>query len=893
MIPPAMPTLRAAAARLRPVLTRSTGRRPLMLVLASAALLTCLPAVAAAAETQSLPAGAPLEPTGSTSWATPAGGVVTAGPGIPTGAGEASDAAASIGPGRPASPATTTASGGAPSGAAAGRQQQEQDEDADEVPTPERPEARLLLLSLPGLTWAEVEEHDLPNLEALFAESALADLAPRGVFARSAPGGAYLTISAGARATTELGIDGQQLGVDEQSAGSAAGEIFQRRTGTEPDGDFVSLAWPELVRANDDQPYDAELGALTDRLDAAGMGAAAIGNADGTDTIGPSYERQVGLAAIDGDGVVPAGALGADLLEDDPGAPFGKRLDPDAVVARFEEAWAGPAGRPGGLVVVEASDLARTMRYRDRVDAERYDELRAEALAATDALVGRILASVDPAQDAVLAVAPYNLPRDRDLTVAALRAPGLPAGYLKSASTQRSAFLTLVDVGPTVLDRLGVERPAAMEGRPAEPAPSGASLDDRVDRLVSLNAGSRFRERLLFPTTLLVVVGLALVCAAAVVVLVRDGTPRARRWVSVAALADLAVLPLSYLARGFPLDDLGAGFYWAFVLVGAGVIGLGATLVAERLGRPRVALALVLGLVLGVLVVDVVTGSHLSLNAPFGYSPTGNSRLYGVSNYSFGQIAAAACLLAGLLAATRPARRGHVSALALLVVVLLVIGLPLWGADVGGILAFTPTILLFGALIWGRRVSLRSVVVAGVVTVVAVTAIGFLDLARPAEERGHLGRLFERIGDEGLQPLTSIVERKLVANLQVTTSSFWVAAVPIAVAFLVFLVRYPTRPLTELRWRVPTLRAGLLAACVAAVLGSLVNDSGAIVGGVTVMVVAASLVCLVLEADQPTSLDPARTNGSAASTDAPVPSPAEHTQDAQDTGVDDPTPTTN
>jgi hypothetical protein len=254
---------------------------------------------------------------------------------------------------------------------------------------------------------------------------------------------------------------------------------------------------------------------------------------------------------------------------------------------------------------------------------------------------------------------------------------------------------------------------------------------------------------------------------------------------------------------------------------------------------------------LGVLVVDVVTGSRLSLNAAFGYSPTGNSRLYGVSNYSFGQIAGAACLLAGLVAATRPVRRGHTAAIALLVAVLLVIGLPLWGADVGGILAFTPTILLFAALIWGRKVSLRSVILAGIVTIGAVTAIGFVDLARPAEERGHLGRLFERIGDEGLEPLTSVVERKLLANLQVTTSSFWVAAIPIAVAFWVFLVRYPTRPLTELKWRVPTLRAGLLAACVAAVLGSLVNDSGAIVGGVTVMVVAASLVCLVLEADAP------------------------------------------
>ena len=81
------------------------------------------------------------------------------------------------------------------------------------------------------------------------------------------------------------------------------------------------------------------------------------------------------------------------------------------------------------------------------------------------------------------------------------------------------------------------------------------------------------------------------------------------------------------------------------------------------------------------------------------------------------------------------------------------------------------------------------------VTAAAVTAFGLLDLARPAGERAHLGRLFERIGNEGLEPLLSIMERKLLANLGVTTSSFWVAAIPIAVAFLVFLARYPTRPM--------------------------------------------------------------------------------------------------
>jgi hypothetical protein len=178
-----------------------------------------------------------------------------------------------------------------------------------------------------------------------------------------------------------------------------------------------------------------------------------------------------------------------------------------------------------------------------------------------------------------------------------------------------------------------------------------------------------------------------------------------------------------------------------------------------------------------------------------------------------------------------------------------VVGVPIWGSDVGGIIAFTPTVLLFASLVYDHRVKLRHLVIGGVVTAGAVTAFGLLDLARPAEQRSHLGRLFERVGDEGLRPLLDIMERKALANLRVTTTSFWVAAIPIAVAFIVFLARYPGRPLDRLRARIPTLRAGLLACALAAVLGSGANDSGAIVGGVTLMVVAAALAHLTMEAD--------------------------------------------
>lgn len=710
---------------------------------------------------------------------------------------------------------------------------------------------RLLIVSLPGLTWAEVASHRLPAIEALLDGAALANLAPRGVSPRSGPGDAYLTISAGARATTERAVDGQVLGLEEQSSGSQAGEIFTRRSGITPSGPFVSLSWPSLVRRNDAEPYDAELGLLGDTLADAGVRTSVIGNADGTDSIGPSYERQVGLALASGDGVVDAGALTKDLLADDASRPFGKRLDLPVVREQFADAWHRGASGAGRVVLVEASDLARTMRYRPLVSTTRYAGIRAEALAEADDLVAALLEEVDPERDAVLLIAPYNLVGNRDLTAIALRTPRSEPGYLKSASTQRSGYLTLVDVAPTILDRFGLVRPVTMEGRPAEIVRSSAGGAERVAHLADLNEASRFRERLLTPTTLVVVLLLALVAAGMAVVLVGGRSTRWRSVLGVLALVDLALLPVSYLARAFPLEDLGVGFYWSVLAGGSVAIALLATWIGRRASAGHVALALVLALVAGVLAVDVITGSRLSLNAAFGYSPTGNSRLYGISNYSFGQVASAVCLLAAIVVGAAPAPRRGQLAIGLLAVTLVVIGFPTWGADVGGVLAFTPALLVFAALIFERRIKLRLVLAGGLATAMALIGFGMLDLARPPSQRAHLGRLFERIGDEGVGPLLSIIQRKLLANMAVSTSSFWVAALPIGAALWILIARHASRPLDRLGHRLPALRSGLAAALVAAVLGSLLNDSGAIVGGVAVLVLTASVAHLLMVHEDP------------------------------------------
>src|SRR3546814_5247311 len=73
--------------------------------------------------------------------------------------------------------------------------------------------------------------------------------------------------------------------LDDLISGSAAGEIFRRRTGLVPDGNHVALGWPALQRSNARQPYDAVLGLLAETLEEHDVSMTAIGNADGTDSV--------------------------------------------------------------------------------------------------------------------------------------------------------------------------------------------------------------------------------------------------------------------------------------------------------------------------------------------------------------------------------------------------------------------------------------------------------------------------------------------------------------------------------------------------------------------------------------------------------------------------------
>ena len=421
--------------------------------------------------------------------------------------------------------------------------------------------------------WSDLDgRDDVPNITRLLDQSAVADLSVRAPSIRPDLAGGYATLSAGDKAVASgTADDGAGFEVDEHVGAGTARQAFARRTGTEAARGLVHLGLPQIVEANASTDFEAEVGALGDTLEDAGYSRAVIANGDGVELPAPAPEsddasdeasrrfRRAAVAALMGaDGTVPEGRVSKALLEDDADAAFGVRLDNDIVADAFAEVW-----KSKSVVLVEASDLVRADAYTDLVASDQRSRVLTHALRASDALVGRLLDSVDPARDAVVVVGPAASSAGGVLTIAAVRAPGFEPGLLRSGTTQRTGYVQLMDMGPTVLDLLDVERPDSMRGRAVEVGDEGGSAADRRDFLVDGNDASTFRVRIVNAVPNVYVALVSLLAVAAVVALWRPRYRRLRIALPWCALVLLAYLPTVYLARLFPFQDVGVAAYWA------------------------------------------------------------------------------------------------------------------------------------------------------------------------------------------------------------------------------------------------------------------------------------------------------------------------------------------
>jgi hypothetical protein len=385
-------------------------------------------------------------------------------------------------------------------------------------------------------------------------------------------------------------------------------------------------------------------------------------------------------------------------------------------------------------------------------------------------------------------------------------------GNLTSDSTRTDGYVLSTDVAATILDHFGIEVPSEMSGQPIR---SDGSVD--VAAIESLDSRMAVISSRRGP-----VIGLSIViwlAAMALVAIVSKGR-LARPAVRVTSLA-IVYLPL-VLLLGAALEPAEMTERLLVLLLAPLLAGLTALLL-----RGYRALAVASALTVVAYAIDAIAGSPLTSLSLLGPNPGLGVRFYGIGNELEALLAVlvVAGTGAGLVgfaprAAPRPAAVAFV-AVGLLAALVFAAGR--FGADVGAAIVFPVGAIVAAMVVAGRgRRSLLLAVVAAPLSVFALLAL--IDLLSGAN--AHLTRSVLDAG--GFGDLADVAQRRLQLSARSFGRPVLLAFLPmvIAIAALAYLRR---DRLGAWLASVPAMRAGLVGGLAATAIGTLANDSGALV----------------------------------------------------------------
>jgi hypothetical protein len=590
-----------------------------------------------------------------------------------------------------------------------------------------------------------------------------------------------------------------------------------------------------------------------------------IGNADVSPFIDNSVQvvrRPAASAVMTSNGSVDTGEIGTGLLEQDADFAFGRRADPTAFMQAFDRALA-----KADVIVADPGDL-------DRADESLGEFLhgpalaaRDRALAATDALLGKVASRLGP--DTLLIVTGVRPPKGSwQLSPVVISGPGVPHGYVNSPGTHREGVATLFDLAPTILHALQVDYGDDFPGNPVK---YQATTPD-IGHLETLNRDASYRTDIFDPTTTaFIVVQLIAYLLIAVLLWFRMTTRWARqlRWI---ALAILAFPAATFLYRAIPnVARLGTAGLVLLVVIDVLLVAI-----AQRIGgkRPLAAPAWLMGLTLLILVVDVATGNHLHLSSILGLSLSSAGRYYGFGNSSLALLAACSIMLGMIIIEECHSKREMAIIVSgFLAFIAFVDGAPMLGNDIGGIVTLVPVFTVVIARLLGWRLTWKTVLVGMAVGIGALGLAAGADLLRSHDSQTHFGKLLDSTGKDGWKPLTDTIQRKLGAVFRLAQNSIWTKLIPVGAAFLAFTLGW------RQRWKVvlaglPALQLGIIASLAAGLLGSILNDSGPIVLAIVLSIVCPIVAIMVLQSereDAPYLMEPTASPSPSAPTAEPAP----------------------
>jgi hypothetical protein len=739
------------------------------------------------------------------------------------------------------------------------------------------PSGRVVVIGIDGLQWSDVTQDGMPTLYSLVGTSDTASLVTRGPVDSTCPADGWLTLNTGSRTT--------------------GGTVTRYPTGTSPDTALITTprayCAPLPTAPANTGPYDIPDFAAYTNPNAA-----------------------FGYVPVFGSLQAPINAAGGCVAASGAGALLGA-ADRTGHIADY-------LGAPGALTADELARCALTLvdlggttnvPQADAPVRPTPQMVRAYSYTVLDAEVGTLLAKL-PAGTAVVIAGLDDSTFSAHLhavLVTGKSANGTAfegAHWLYASSTRHPGLVQTLDLTPSLLRWVGLT-PAQISA--AHPNPFTGSLIGTAGNVPAGDTGGVIvtqarldvanatfgRTNGLFITWMAHAITILVWTAGLVFAAVHwlperlsPGRYTARwpflaRWrgaltwaVGVWAAALSAIAPASFLADLAPWSGAGSpGLVLFLVIAAIALVLTAATLAISRIGPLRdrpMAPAGLLGLfTLAVIGVDVITGSNLQAQTPFGLSYTIAGRFYGIGNGAVGVYCAAAMVgatwvasllmphrgrrviaphvwprtlreaasgwlhravpgrlgLSGLPEASRNERRRALTAVGVIALfAIAACGYPSWGSKFGGTIAMVPGFVLLVFLIAGLRITWRKLVLVAISGVVVVSGFAAVNYLQPAGQRSHFGN-FVASWSDGTWTVT--IHRKIQTNLASVNNDWFSHYVAWTLLWALLAVVTPrliaSRTLTVVYAREPFIRCALLLSLLTVGLGWFVDDSGILV----------------------------------------------------------------
>jgi len=462
---------------------------------------------------------------------------------------------------------------------------------------------------------------------------------------------------------------------------------------------------------------------------------------------------------------------------------------------------------------------------------------RAGQLAAADAELARIAAEL-PADTTLLVTAPGATAKPPHLQLALVAGSGYRAGLLDAASTRQPGLVVLTDLTPTVLGWLGRVPPDTVGARITR-ADRG-DLAQTVRSLTGRDAAEQVwrdtHDEFFWAYSLAdaaVLAGIGLACWGTA----EEKRRRRARWWRVAGVFAAAVPAGTFLANLAPWSTSAHPAAWLYAVSVALAVVIGLAALAGPWRRdPLGPFGVICLFTLVVLAVDVMTGSRLQQETPFGLSALEAGRFYGIGNEALGIYGIAGLFAAAWLALVArrrypSSRRPAVLAVAAVAVfAVFASGWPGFGGKVGGTIAMVPCFLLLGLAVAGVRLNWRLVLLVAVSGLALFAVFALISYFAPATGKSDIGSFAGSTlhGHSG-----GLLLRKINSNIGSLSVNAFSPLIPLVVLVSGLMLWRPgwfglkNAPLAYAA--APLMRAVVGVLWLLPVLGWLADDSGVIV----------------------------------------------------------------